>query len=95
MHNKIYVIVQNSVCFEDSLQDWLAKYEIGIFDDNTILSAPEGLHLREINSTIGWTFGNRYVACKDGIEVGTWKLSYTTASSDIAFLVSPDFSADA
>lgn len=92
---RIYVVVQDSVCFQDSLQNWLANHEIEMPEGDITYSEPEGLHLREIKTVDERIiFGNDEVARKGGIKVGTWKISSTMAGLADAYLVFPDFSTD-
>ena len=91
----IYAVMQDSVSFYDSLQNWLAHHEIEMPEGDVVYSTPKGLHLREIKTTDERIiFGNDYVARKGGAKVGTWEISGTMADSADAYLIRPDLSMD-
>ncbi len=96
MHTKIYVVLkEDSISFQNSLLDWLSKHEIVMLEGDVVYSEPEGFHLREIRTSDDKIiFGKNYVACKSGVEIGTWSLSKTSNDSWVAYLVFPSFGLD-
>ena len=93
--NCLYVVLENSISFHNSLLDWLAKHEIVMPEGDVVYSEPEGSHLREIRASDDKIiFGKNYVAHKSGVKIGTWSLSETSNDSGVAYLVFPSFSLD-